>query len=105
MIQLTNFWTNLVKNGEKNLDDVPDKIKSSVVNELIKLGIITDENIQLAADKARKGKSKFPAVIHFNEHEEVRLAELKTLLTSKQYRVSPYTTHTTFSKGIIFNTC
>ena len=45
MIQLTNFWTNLVKNGEKNLDDVPDKIKSSVVNELIKLGIITDENI------------------------------------------------------------
>ena len=43
MIQLTNFWTNLVKNGEKNLDDVPDKIKSSVVNELIKLGIITDE--------------------------------------------------------------
>lgn len=58
--------------------------------------IITDENIQLAADKARKGKSKFPAVIHFNEHEEARLAELKTLLTNKQYRVSPYTTRTIF---------
>ena len=26
MIQLTNFWTNLVKNGEKNLDDVPEKL-------------------------------------------------------------------------------
>ncbi len=45
MIQLINFWTNLVKNGEKKLDDVPDKIKSSVANELIKLGMITDENI------------------------------------------------------------
>ena len=30
---------------KKKLDDVPDKIKSSVVNELIKLGMITDENI------------------------------------------------------------
>ena len=58
--------------------------------------IIADNNIQLAADKARKGKSKFPAVVNFNKHEEMRLAELKALLMDKRYRVSPYTTRTIF---------
>lgn len=52
MIQLVNFWTNLVTHGEKKLDDVPDKIKSSVINELIKLGVLTDENI----DDVKKAK-------------------------------------------------
>lgn len=45
MIQLVNFWTNLVKNGEKKLSDVPDKIKIPVINKLIELGIITEEDI------------------------------------------------------------
>lgn len=50
MIQLVNFWTNLVRTGEKRLDDVPDKIKYPVVSELVALGIITDDDIDIVKD-------------------------------------------------------
>lgn len=46
MIQLINFWTDLVYNGEKEFDAVPDKIKGAVMEQLIKSGIVTNDNIE-----------------------------------------------------------
>lgn len=45
MIQLINFWTDLVYNGEKEFDAVPDKIKGAVMEQLIKSGVVTNDNI------------------------------------------------------------
>ena len=44
MIQLINFWTELVYNGEKEFDAVPDKIKGAVMEKLIKSGVVTNDN-------------------------------------------------------------
>lgn len=46
MIQLINFWTELVYNGEKEFDAVPDKIKGAVMEQLIKSGAVTNDNIE-----------------------------------------------------------
>ena len=46
MIQLINFWTDLVYNGEKDFDAVPDKIKGDVMKQLIKAGVVTNDNIE-----------------------------------------------------------
>lgn len=46
MIQLINFWTDLVYNGEKEFDAVPDKIKGAVMKQLVKSGVVTNDNIE-----------------------------------------------------------
>ena len=46
MIHLINFWTELVYNGEKEFDAVPDKIKGAVMEQLIKSGVVTNDNIE-----------------------------------------------------------
>lgn len=46
MIQLINFWTDLVYNGEKKFDAVPDKIKGTVMKQLVKAGVVTNDNIK-----------------------------------------------------------
>ena len=46
MIQLINFWTDIVYNGEKEFDAVPDKIKGDVMAQLIKAGVVTNDNIE-----------------------------------------------------------
>lgn len=45
MRQLINFWWNLVISGEKMIDDVPDKIRNSVVEKLISSGHISESDI------------------------------------------------------------
>ena len=45
MIQLINFWKDLVLNGEKEFDAVPDKIKGAVMEQMIKAGVVTNDNI------------------------------------------------------------
>lgn len=46
MIQLINFWTNLICNKEKDFDAVPDKIKGAVMERLIEIGMMTNDEIE-----------------------------------------------------------
>lgn len=58
--------------------------------------IVDEDNIKLAAKRAKKGKSSFPSVIKFNANEDAYLKQLQSLLINNEYRVSQYTTKTIF---------
>lgn len=54
--------------------------------------IISIENLTQAWEKARKGKSKQPGVIAFENDAETKLQELHLMLKNKEYKTSVYTT-------------
>ena len=45
MNKLIEFWVNLIVTFEKQIDDVPSKIKGAVVSALYEKGFITEENL------------------------------------------------------------
>lgn len=46
MNKLVNFWTKLVIQKEKTIDEIPDKIKGAVIQELFNAGFISDEHLE-----------------------------------------------------------
>jgi retron-type reverse transcriptase len=58
--------------------------------------IYSIENLQLADEIARKGKSKQPGVIAHDRNREANIHELHSMLKNKTYRTSEYTTFTVF---------
>lgn len=58
--------------------------------------IYSIENLQLADEIARKGKSKQPGVIAYDRHREANIQELHLMLKNKTYHTSEYTTFTVF---------
>lgn len=54
--------------------------------------ICSRENLQLAADRAMKGKHWQPGVIEFKANREAYITALQKMLINKTYRTSPYTT-------------
>ena len=53
--------------------------------------IISIDNLQLAAIKARKGKEKQKGVIMFDKNKEYNLNSLHEALKLDTYKTSPYT--------------
>lgn len=47
MRQLINFWKDLVISGEKNIYEVPDKIRNDVINRLVDSGHISENDIDI----------------------------------------------------------
>lgn len=66
--------------------------------------ICSIENLQLADKIARKGKSKQPGVIEHDKRREENIEALRTMLLTKRYKTSDYTTFTIFEpkERIIF---
>lgn len=54
------------------------------------------ENLQLADEIARKGKSKQPGVIEHDRNREQNIQKLHEMLKGKIYQTSEYTTFTIF---------
>lgn len=52
--------------------------------------IITLENLQLADEKAQKGKTKQYGVLNHNKNKEANIMMLQELLTTKTFSTSPY---------------
>lgn len=50
MNQTINFWVDMITSFDITVDDVPGKIKSAVIEELIKIGFITDSDIETVKD-------------------------------------------------------
>ena len=50
MSQLVKFWTDLVASGCKTVDDVPEKIKSAIVAQLINSGVLTDTDVEVVRE-------------------------------------------------------
>jgi len=66
--------------------------------------IYSIENLRLADEIARKGKSKQPGVIKHDQTREANIQQLHEMLKGKTYRTSKYTTFTIFEpkERIIF---
>jgi len=58
--------------------------------------IYSIENLQLADEIARKGKSKQPGVIGHDRNREANIQKLHEMLKDKTYQTSEYTTFTIF---------
>ena len=54
------------------------------------------ENLHLADKIARKGKSKQPGVISHDENREENIEQLRSMLLTKSYKTSDYTTFSIF---------
>lgn len=54
------------------------------------------ENLQLADQKASRGKSTQPGVVFHNQNKEANILILQQMLINKTYRTSPYTTFTVY---------
>jgi retron-type reverse transcriptase len=52
--------------------------------------IITPENISLAFDKAKKGKSKYYEVRKIEQNKDFYLEEIKMMLENQTFKTSPY---------------
>lgn len=50
MRQLVKFWSDLVSSGCKTINDVPEKIKSDIVVQLINSGILTDADVEVVRE-------------------------------------------------------
>lgn len=58
--------------------------------------IYSIENLKLADEKARKGKSKQPGVIAHDKNRDANILELHEMLKNKTYQTSEYTTFKIF---------